>query len=352
MDNWRSLVISGDTPILHAVEVIDKTKMQIALVVAEEGRLIGTVTDGDVRRAILHGVGLSEPVTRIMCARPTTASVGDSPETIRAKMHRKLLRHIPIVDGEGRIAGLYTLLQFMQLEEQKHDNLVVLMAGGRGERLRPLTLECPKPMLAVGTKPILQTILESFLLQGFSRFVISINYLGEVIENRFGDGSEWGAEITYLREETPLGTAGALSLLPERPDAPFLVMNADLLTKANFVNLLGFHAEHEATASMGVRSYEMQVPFGVAHVDNHRLVRLEEKPRLVHFVNAGIYALSPEALDFIPSAEPLDMPDLLNRMVAAGKEVAVYPVREYWMDIGRLSDYERANDEYALHFVC
>jgi len=352
MDSWESLVISGDVLIIDAVQVIDKTKMQIALVVGPDRRLLGTVTDGDVRRAILRGVPMTAQAGSIMCSSPTVAHVGDSLEVIRNKMNRKLLRHIPLVDDEGRIVGLYTMLQFMQQEEKKYDNLVVLMAGGRGERLRPLTLECPKPMLHVGSKPILQTILENFLQQGFGRFVISINYLGEVIEKRFGDGSEWGAEITYLREDAPLGTAGALSLLPQRPDKPFLVMNADLLTKANFTNLLAFHAEHGAVASMGVRSYEMQVPFGVAHVDNHRLLRLEEKPRIVHFVNAGIYALSPEALDFIPRAEPLDMPELLNRMVDGGKEVAVYPVREYWMDIGRLSDYERANDEYAVHFVC
>jgi NDP-sugar pyrophosphorylase family protein len=230
------------------------------------------------------------------------------------------------------------------------DNWVVLMAGGLGSRLRPLTDECPKPMLRVGNKPLLETIIETFIEQGFRRFFISVNYMADTIKEYFGDGSRWGAEIQYLEETSRLGTAGALSLLPEKPQAPLLVMNGDLLTKINFRQLLDFHREHHAQGTMCVREYEFQVPYGVVKMDHHRITGFEEKPIQRYFVNAGIYVLEPQALQHIPHGVFFDMPSLFQTLMADRQEAVVFPIREYWLDIGHMADYDRANGEFARNF--
>jgi len=348
MVNWKAILVSPDTPVIEAIRVIENTALQIALVVDAEGRLLGTVTDGDIRRAILQAVPMQDPVRRIMCDAPTVGSVHDDLEALLSLMKRKVLRQIPILDDFGRITGLETVHHL--LESRVIGNPVVLMAGGEGNRLRPLTEDCPKPLLKIGPKPILEVILENFLGCGFKRFFISINYKGEMIEAHFGDGSRWGADIRYLREDRALGTAGALRLLPEPPLLPVVVMNGDLLTKVNFASLLDFHQETGSAATMCVRDYDLQVPYGVAQVDGHRLVGLEEKPRHNFFVNAGIYVLEPRAVGLIPTGARFDMTTLFERLVADGENVSVFPIREYWLDIGRIGDYERAKAEYYKHF--
>ncbi|MBN2139948.1 MAG: nucleotidyltransferase family protein [Desulfovibrionaceae bacterium] len=346
--NWKSVLVSPDTPIIEAIRIIDGSALQIALVVDGQGRLLGTVTDGDIRRGILQSVPTDAPVSRIMCDRPTAGSVHDDRETLLTIMKRKVLRQIPILDDSGRIVGLETMIELIQGRDM--DNPVVLMAGGLGNRLRPLTEDCPKPLLRLGDKPILEIILENFLNYGFKNFFISVNYKAEMIEEHFGDGSRWGASLTYLREDRPLGTAGALGLLPAGQSLPVLVMNGDLLTKVNFAHLLEFHRESGSAASMCVRDYGLQVPFGVAKVEKGRLVGLEEKPCHNFFVNAGIYVLNPEVLDRVRPDTAIDMTTLLEGLVRDGGEVTVFPVREYWLDIGRLSDYEQAKGEYCQHF--
>jgi NDP-sugar pyrophosphorylase family protein len=220
------------------------------------------------------------------------------------------------------------------------------MAGGLVNRLRPLTDECPKPMLKVGNKPLLETIVENFIEYGFHRFYISVNYMADVVESYFGDGSRWGVDIEYLHEEHRLGTAGALSLLPETPTEAILVMNGDLLTKVNFKQLLDFHYGHQAQATMCVREYDFQVPYGVVKIDGQRITSIDEKPIQRFFVNAGIYVLEPEALDLISSNIFFDMTTLFEKLIELKKEPAVFPIREYWLDIGHLADYNRANGEY------
>jgi len=306
------------------------------------------VTDGDIRRGILKGLAFSEPVRQIMNPRPTVMAGDSGREMALAMMKRKGLHHLPLVDGEGVVIGLDTLDEMIQ--SRVKDNWVVLMAGGLGSRLRPLTQDCPKPMLKVGNKPLLETIIENFVEHGFRRFYISVNYMAEVVKSYFGDGSRFGIEIRYLHESKRLGTAGALSLLPEAPGEPLFVMNGDLLTKVNFGQLLDFHLTHGALATMCVREYDHQVPYGVVKIDNHRITGIEEKPVQRFFVNAGIYVLAPEALRFIPAQEALDMPALFQQMIVQGRETVVFPVREYWLDVGHLADYERANGEYQSVF--
>lgn len=344
MSGWKEILVLPETSIREAIRVLDESAKQIVLVVDERNRLLGTVTDGDIRRSILKGMSLDEPTQKIMNPDPTVAMMDEGRESILAMMQRKELHHIPLVDENRRVVGLETLGELIQSRTRK--NWVVLMAGGLGSRLSPLTDACPKPMLKVGNKPLLETILENFIEYGFHRFYISVNYMADVVKSYFGDGSRWGVDICYLHEDQCLGTAGALSLLLKKPTEALLVMNGDLLTKVNFKQLLDFHAEHHAQATMCVREYDFQVPYGVVKIDAHRIISIDEKPIQRFFVNAGIYVLEPEALDLISSNTYFDMPTLFEKLIELKKETSVFPIREYWLDVGQLADYDRANGEY------
>lgn len=347
--DWRDLLVSPHTPILHTLEIIDKSARQIALVVDENDRLLGTVTDGDIRRGLLKGLTLKDPTSLIMNSFPTVASPYETRENILALMKIKKIHQVPIVDEEGFIVNVEVLNDL--LRPIRKDNWVVLMAGGLGTRLHPLTHDCPKPLLKVGNKPLLETILQSFIDQGFHRFYLSVKYKAEMIQQHFGDGSKWGVTIRYLEEQESLGTAGALSLLPEKPSDPFFVMNGDLLTKVNFEQLLDFHKTYQAQATMCVREYDHQVPYGVVRLDKHRLVSIEEKPTQRYFVNAGIYVLDPAVLDYIPQRQFFDMPSLFEYVMKDQQQQAIaFPIREYWLDIGRMADFEKANVEFAEVF--
>jgi dTDP-glucose pyrophosphorylase len=348
MTEWKSTLVSPDTPMIKTIEVITKSSLQVALVVDEDKRLLGTITDGDVRRAILHNFPMTTPVEKIMRKEFTVATAGDSREVIFSIMKQKGLRHIPVVDDKGRVIDLKLFSDMSEFES--HGNIVVLMAGGLGTRLHPLTKESPKPLLEVAGKPLLEIIIKNFLEHGLYRFFIALNYKAAMIEDYFGDGSKWGAEITYLRETEQLGTAGALSLLPERPSMPVFVMNGDLLTKVNFKQLLHFHSTHGSSATMCVRQYDFQVPYGVVNAEGHHLVTLEEKPVHSFFVNAGIYVLEPDMLDLIPKNSFFNITTLFEKLLQLKKKITVFPILEYWLDIGRISDYERANGEYLKHF--
>jgi len=346
---WKEILVLPEISIREAIHVLDKSAKQIVLVVDGNNCLVGTATDGDIRRGILKGVSLDDPIQTIMNSDPTVAMIDEGRESILAAMQLKGLHHIPLVDENHRVMGLETLDDLIQ--SPARENRVVLMAGGLGNRLSPLTDECPKPMLKVGNKPLLETILENFIEYGFHRFYISVNYMADVVKSYFGDGFRWGVDICYLHEDQRLGTAGALSLLPEKPMEALLVMNGDLLTKVNFKQLLDFHTEHHAKATMCVREYDFQVPYGVVKIDAHRITSIDEKPIQRFFVNAGIYVLEPEALDLISSNTYFDMPTLFEKLIALKKEAAVFPIREYWLDIGHLADYKRANGEYQDIFL-
>lgn len=345
MQNWKDVVVSPETPLGAVIAKVDASGLQVALVVAPDDSLLGVLTDGNIRRAILAGKGLQVPVSAIMSVMPTTVGVSTPRDEMLGLMRRKVLHHLPLVDEDGRVVGLVTLDELIGAIERP--NWVVLMAGGLGTRLQPLTDECPKPLLPVGGKPILESILESFAEQGFKHIFLSVNYRAEMVRNHFGGGERWGVQVAYLHESTRLGTAGALSLLPEKPTAPIVVMNGDLLTRTNYDNLLQFHNAQGAIATMAVREYDFQVPYGVVRLNGVHIEAIEEKPVQRFFVNAGIYALSPEALDYLPAETFFDMPALFERLIAAGKTTAAYPLREYWLDIGRLEEFERAQREWG-----
>jgi dTDP-glucose pyrophosphorylase/predicted transcriptional regulator len=347
MNRWKTCCIGPDATIQEAIRKIDESSLQIALVV-EGDRLKGTLTDGDIRRALLAGTVLQDSVVRAMNPHPAVASLGDDREAVVARMRGAQIRQMPVLDASGALVGMEILDELLAPEAQ--DNVVVLMAGGLGKRLTPLTEQCPKPMLQVGGRPILETILLSFIDHGFKQFYISVNYKADVITQHFGDGSFWGVHIEYIHEDKRLGTAGALSLLPTIPVQPLIVMNGDILTKVNFKHLLEFHCAHKAKATMCVRDYEYQIPYGVIKLDGYHIIEIQEKPMQKFFINAGIYALDPGVLDLVPRGEYVDMTSLFERAVEANWPTAVFPVREYWLDIGCHSDLDEANGDFEVKF--
>ncbi len=345
MKDWHKAVIAPDTSLRDAIARIDATGLQLAIVLDAGGRLAGILSDGDVRRAILRGTNLSAPVSKAMNRQPITADASMPASKILAMMRSRSLHHVPVVGADGRLLNLALLDEYVGVV--KRPNSVVLMAGGLGTRLLPLTKDCPKPMLHVGGKPILENIIEAFAEQGFRKFFLAVNYLAAAVEDFFGDGGRHGVEIQYLHENKRLGTAGALSLLPALPEEPLLVMNGDLLTRARFDQILQFHEEHAADATMAVREYDFQVPYGVVKLEGEAILAIEEKPMHRFFVNAGIYALSPATLALIPQHEFFDMPTLFERIAKSGRPTVAYPLREYWLDVGRIEELERAQNEWV-----
>ena len=350
MKNWRDAVVGPKSSILDALAILEKTSSQIILVADGDGRLQGTITDGDVRRALLRGTVLSQPVMTVMNASPLTVGVQTDLAEACSIMAARGIRHLPVIDDDGRLTGLHSLDEMLR-QSTRLDNLVVLMAGGEGRRLRPHTEETPKPLLTVGGRPILETILENFVGAGFHRFLVSVNYKADMICDVLGDGSRWNVDIEYLKEDRAMGTAGCLGLLPERPEHPFFVMNADLLTKVNFQSLLDYHTANGADATMCVREYHMEVPYGVVDLDDEDIKRIVEKPVTTFFVNAGVYVLDPKCLNYLDSDAHCDMTELFQRLIANDGKATSFPIHEYWLDIGRHSDLDRARSEYGSFFA-
>ncbi|MER2076740.1 nucleotidyltransferase family protein [Psychrobacillus psychrotolerans] len=348
MKSWKDVLIQPQTTILEAMKIIDATTMQFAAVVDRNMILLGTVTDGDIRRGILKGLPLDSAISKVMNTHPISERDGNKSFYYKKRMRERKLKQLPLVTSDNLLKRI-VFSEELELTIKKV-NKVVLMVGGLGTRLRPLTDTIPKPMLNVGDKPIVETIIESFKNYGFTNFVLSVNYKKEMIMDYFQDGAHLGVKIEYIEETKRLGTAGALSLLFEKPTEPFFVMNGDLLTKINFEQLLDFHTESGSTATMCVREYEYQIPYGVIETDNHQLLSIVEKPVHKSFVNAGIYVLNPAALEHIPNGDFYDMPELYKKLMNEQKKVSAFPLREYWLDIGRLDDYEKANIDYGESF--
>jgi dTDP-glucose pyrophosphorylase len=324
--------------IQDVLKVIDSESLQLALVVDLNNRLLGTITDGDIRRALINGIPLSNPISEIMFTTPTVVDCSTSKAQLLELMNAKQLNSIPILDN-GIVVGLETIHHITQ--KAKYDNPVFLMAGGFGTRLKPLTDNCPKPLLKVGDKPILETVLLGFVKSGFHNFYISTHYLPEMIKEYFGSGEKWGVSINYVHEEQPLGTGGALGLLPkDLPDLPVIMMNGDVLTKVDLEALLAFHNENDANATMCVREYEYQVPFGVIESEGNKIKSMVEKPMQRFHVNAGIYVVGRNIIKQVNNNEVVDMPTLLERYL--DKSVLMFPFHEYWLDIGRIDDFNRA----------
>lgn len=348
MADWKKAVLDASATLGAAIKNLDESTLQIALVLDETGKLLGTITDGDVRRAILRGETLDAPVDRVMKVNPITAGPEIDRRTVMKWMRQYQIAQVPIVDADGILTGLETLTRIMR--DDRGGNWVVIMAGGLGTRLRPLTENLPKPLIPVGGKPVLESIIERLAEQGFRRIFLSVNYQAEKVEAHFGDGSEFGVEISYLEENQRLGTAGALTLLPEMPSEPFLVMNADLVTAINFRRLLDFHLDQAADATMGVREYRFQVPYGVIEMSGNRITEINEKPTQSYFVNGGIYALSPSVLKYVPKGQMYDMPMLFDQLIKDKGLPAAFPIHEYWIDIGQFEDLHQAQREFGKVF--
>lgn len=342
------LFVSPGASILDTIRVIDAGAQQIAIAVDENLHLLGVVTDGDIRRAILRGVDLSGPVSQILNSRPTVCKRTASKEELaKTLLGQERITRLPVVDDQGNVVGLYRT-EDLVANPYAHDLPVVLMAGGLGTRLRPFTDNIPKPMIDVGGRPILEHIIRRFVSQGFKRFYISVNYLSHIIKEHFGDGETFGAQIVYLEETERLGTAGSLRLLPSDIQGPFFVMNGDLLTAANFAAIANYHLETRVEATMCLREYTVQVPYGVVAQTGGRFVGIEEKPLHRHYVNSGIYVLDPAILELLPQEGYFDMPSLFDSLMQKDPAAAaVFPLREYWCDIGQIADLERARREIA-----
>lgn len=338
-------------PIRAAAAEIDRAGLGITTVLGAGGELIGTVTDGDVRRAMLDGIDMEQPTSTLLerkaeaYATPTTAPADAEPRDLLALMREHSVRQVPLLDADGRPVRIVTLEDVVDQAPKARDLHAVVMAGGQGTRLRPLTANTPKPMLDVAGRPLLEHTVDRLRDAGVRTISISTNYLAEQIEGHFGDGAGHGVSIGYVQESQPLGTAGALGLLDPRPTEPFLVLNGDILTGTDFRAMRAFHEEHDAAITMAVRSHQIAVPFGVAECSGVDVRTLTEKPSYPVLVNAGMYLLEPRLLDLITPSVRMDMTELIQKATEAGERVVAFAVHEYWLDIGRPDDYERAQTE-------
>ena len=348
MDDWRKVLLTPQDSLERAVKVLHEGGCRIALVADKFGMLLGTVTDGDIRRALINQLTMESSVSLIMNGNPITVDDKVKNKDILSLMSDKSLLHMPIIDKDGILCGLETLQQL--IESPIYDNPIFLMAGGFGTRLHPLTKSTPKPLLKVGNKPILEMIIEQFINYGFHNFYISTHFKSEQIRDYFKDGELHNISIKYVHEDSPLGTAGSLGLLPDDlPDLPIIVMNGDLLTKVDFKNLFNFHCEHNSEATMCVREYDFQVPYGVVEIDNYNIKEIKEKPVHRFFVNAGIYVLNRSLINKVDGKSCLDMTDFLEKELNNGG-VNAFPIHEYWLDIGQMEEYEKANREFSAVF--
>lgn len=342
---WCKATLPVTSSIQEAIRNLDDTSIQIVLIVDEMGRLEGTLSDGDIRRGLLRGLGLDSPIKTIVHSNPLVVPEGVQRHFVLQLMSANKIRQIPIVDQENKVIGLY-LWEDLNIPADRPNTLVV-MAGGKGTRLRPYTESCPKPMLHVAGKPMLEHIIERAKLEGFRHFVFAIHYLGHMVEEYFGDGSCLGVQISYLREDMPLGTAGALSLLSPHPELPFVVTNGDVITDIRYGELLDFHNRYNATATMAVRMHEWQHPFGVVKMKGVEVIGFEEKPVARSHINAGVYVLMPEALSYLEKNVPCDMPTLFEKLQAQEKRTVAYPMHEPWLDVGRPNDLAAAQNNFG-----
>ena len=342
--SWKKTLLPLGSTLQEAICCLDAAMLQIVIVVGPDGVLLGTLTDGDIRRGLLRGLDLSDSIDTVVFRNPIVAPPQLGREAVLQLMQANKIRQLPVVDENRKVTGLHLLDNLVTPVDRS--NLMVIMAGGQGTRLLPHTEKCPKPLLVVGDKPILEHIIVNARAEGFNHFMVAIQYLGNMIEEYCGDGSQWNVKIDYLREKSPLGTAGALGLLSPRPEMPFVVSNADVLTDVRYGDILDHHCRHDASATMAVRLHEWQHPFGVVRTEGVDIVGFEEKPIIRSHINAGVYVLNPNALDVLKVGEHCDMPDLFSRLQDSAKNTIVYPIHEPWLDVGRVDDLKQAQKNH------
>ena len=341
--SWLDAILPINSTIKQAIKNLDYSAVKIILVVDDSGWLKGTLSDGDIRRGLLKGLDLESPIISIINPHPLVVPPMVSRDLVMQLMAANKIQQVPIINEVGHVIGLHLWDEISA--PAARENLMVIMAGGMGTRLRPHTDNCPKPLLPIAGKPMLEHIIDRAKLDGFSNFLLATHYLGHMIEEYFGDGSRLGVSINYLREQAPLGTAGALGLINSRPEIPFVVTNADVITDIRYGEFLDFHERHSAFGTMAVRVHEWQHPFGVVQMEGGEIVGFEEKPITLSHINAGIYALHPIALTFLEVGVPCDMPTLFERLQAESKRTVAYPMHEPWLDVGRPVDLQTANIE-------
>jgi len=344
--DWRKTILSANATVREVIACMNVSSLRIVLIVNEGNELDGTVSDGDIRRGLLKGLTLDSPIDSVIHRGALVVPPTMGRDMVLQLMVANRIQQIPVVDEQQRVTGLHVWDEITTTPVRS--NRMVIMAGGKGTRLRPFTENCPKPLVTVAGKPMLEHIIERAKLEGFSDFVLAVHYLGHMIEEYFGDGEKLDVSIEYLREEAPLGTAGALSLLNLRPKEPFVVTNGDVVTDIRYGELLDFHNRHAAAATMAVRSHEWQHPFGVVQTRGVDIVGFEEKPIARTHINAGVYVLSPHALDELEQGAVCDMPTLFERLQARERRTVAYPMHEPWLDVGRPDDLEKAHDAVRI----
>ena len=343
---WAKAILPTGSSIRQAVQVLNESSLRIVLVTDDLGVLIGTISDGDIRRGLLKGLELSSSIDAIIHKNALVVPPELTRGVVLQFMIANKLQQIPIVNEKLQVVGLH-LWDEISIPNVR-SNVMVIMAGGKGSRLHPQTEHCPKPMLPINGKPILEHIIDRARAEGFSHFILAINYLGYMIEEYFGDGESLDVKIEYLREDSPLGTAGALSLLEPVPNSPFIITNGDVLTDIHYGELLDFHVQHNSTATMAVRIHEWQNPYGVVQTQGIEITGYEEKPISRTYINAGVYAMDPAALSFLTKSAPCDMPDLFKLIQDSEKRTVAYPVHERWLDVGRPDDLLKAGLESTM----
>lgn len=344
MKNFNKIKIIGDSTIKKALRIISNGNIKIAIIVDKRGKLIGTLSDGDIRRGFLRGLNLRSSILPLINKKPFIGKKNDSKKKLLNIAFSKKINQIPIIDNKKKLVDILIADNF--LNQNIKLNKVLIMAGGKGTRLRPLTKDIPKPMLQVGGKPILQTIIQRFSDCGFKNIIICVNYKSQIIKNYFGNGKKFGVEIEYIKEKKRMGTVGALSLIKKKITEPFFVVNGDLLTNLDFEKILDFHEKQNAVATMGVKEYSIISPYGEVELVNENITSINEKPTHEFFFNIGIYVLNPECINLIPKNKFYDMTSLFKKMIKKKKKIISFPIKEYWTDIGRIADYKKANHNY------
>lgn len=345
MNNWKKLCSDESLSILQAMKNLDETGAQLTAIVSRDFIFKGILSDGDIRRGLLSGLSVNDSVTKVMNKTPVISSASLRHGELYELMKLNSIAYIPVVDEHGKLIRIFSLKEVQRNEERK-ENAVVLMVGGLGSRLGDLTENCPKPMLKLSDKPILEIIIENFKEYGFHHFFLSVNYKSEMIESYFGNGEKHGVNIQYIREKERMGTAGSLSLLEPINDLPIIIMNGDVLTKVNFSTLIDFHTANNLDACMCTFRHDYQIPFGVVHLEGDQVLKIEEKPIHSSLVNAGIYSMNPKLLSLIPEESFFDMPSLLEKIISNKYRTGTFQVQDYWLDIGRRDDFHRAENDY------
>jgi len=346
----EKLLINSEKSMLEAMQLINENCMGILLVVDVDNRLLGTITDGDIRRAILSGSELNSSITKIYNKNCVYTDKNTSVSDVKLRFIEKKIKLLPVVDKDKIVIDYYEIDDLIDYNKLEKENPVLIMAGGLGSRMSPLTDNLPKPMLKVGSKPILQIIIEQFRSYGFKNILISVNYKADIIKNYFRDGKDFGVSIKYIKETKRLGTAGAISLAKKYLTKPFFVINGDILTTVNFYNFLQYHTENNYIMTIGSRIYETQIPYGVINIEESCVTALEEKPIISHLVSGGVYVLNPEVIDTIPKDQYFDITQLINMLIDNKAKVGNFPITEYWMDIGKVADYYKANNDIEKYF--